>query len=169
MRRITTACCGWIALVALLPALAMAQPKPPKVRVYIWTAQPPAGGIVDPDQQDRDDSVKDMIRGFGMNAGKETEVVAAAEQSQVQIEVLSRGPRNVGGLGPKSMDPLQGGARSAQQVLIVNATLRFGDYATDLECRSGPSYASWKASASDCAMQTKKWIKANQAQFAAKP
>lgn len=62
--------------------------------------------------------------------------------------------------------PVGRGDQDAQRATVVNATLRFGEYATELECSgAGASLVEWRAAAGDCITQIKKWVEANRTQF----
>ena len=126
------------------------------VRVSIWTARPP---IVDLDQKDREDAVKNICD----RLDKKVLVLSPREESEIQVEVTGRALQATGAM--ESRPGVFTPKASPVKVPTIFATLRFGDYTTDLVCAFEAEIMTWRAAGAVCAQQIRKWVTANLGQI----
>ena len=126
------------------------------MRVYVWTARPAIVGL---DQKDREDSVKSICD----RLDKKVLVLSAKEESEIQVEVTGRALQATGAMEPRPgvFTPKV----SPVKVPTIFATLRFGDYTTDLVCAYEAEIMTWRAAGAVCAQQIRKWVTANLGQI----
>jgi hypothetical protein len=130
----------------------------PRVRVYVWTARPDAGGV---DQKGREDSVTDLLASLSTSRYRRTfATVSTREESEIQVEVTARQSVNTSGRY-QPVDPLGKKSLAPGTELTLFATLRFGDTRLDLSCGAGADNVLWRRTAQACSEKLLKWTLAN--------
>jgi len=137
-------------LVAGILSVSAPPSEPPQepVRVYAFTVQADANGLVAPDLKERMDSLVDLKSQLFLGRNPVLRVTPKPEDAQVVVEVLSRTA------DPKDRD-----------IRTVRVKVSSGPHSQVFEGRDDDG--SWTRAAGDAAKQIRKWIALNYALFTA--